>query len=81
MGIVIDINTRRDVKTSTIGYNIRGVPVQAPKTRDQYLSICKQFLTADQYRQILCAIFDKEIYDAAHEKIQCVVDCYYSFQR
>lgn len=58
---------------------LKGVPVQEPETRSEYLSICKTFLDPMDYQDILCGIMDSEHYDALEPALQRVVNSYYDF--
>jgi hypothetical protein len=60
--------------------NIKGIPVEEPKTRFDYLEICKDFLDPEDYQDILCGIMDKEHYDALEQPLRNVIDSYYSFE-
>jgi hypothetical protein len=60
--------------------NIKGIPVEEPKTRFDYLEICKDFLDPDDYQDILCGIMDKEHYDALEKPLRNVIDSYFSFK-
>ena len=60
--------------------NIKGIPVEEPKTRFDYLEICKDFLDPEDYQDILCGIMDKEHYDALEKPLRNVIDSYYSFK-
>lgn len=61
--------------------NIAGVPVEEPKTRKDFLDLCKLFLEPEDYMDILCGIMDKEHYDALDNQLQKVIDSYFSFAR
>lgn len=50
-----------------------------PKTRNEYLVICKHVLDVETYEELLCGILDKEYYDRCEPKIQDVIHSYYSF--
>lgn len=63
------------------GPNVAGVPVDEPKTRYDYLELCKQFLEPEDYEDVLCSIMDKEHYLAMEKPIRNVVDSYFSFPR
>lgn len=64
------------------GYmTIRGVQVAKPRSGEEYLALCKQFLDAESYRDILCAILDQEYYDDIENYLQVIVNSYYSFNR
>lgn len=39
-----------------------GQTVKAPRTKREYLGLCKRFLGPGQYREILCAIMDPDLY-------------------
>ena len=54
--------------------------VEEPKTKFDYLEICKQFLDPEDYQDILCGIMDKEHYDALEKPLRNVIDSYFSFK-
>lgn len=58
-------------------YNIAGIEVDPPKDRFEYLELCKKFLSETKYRDVLCGICDKEIYNTIHPALQKLVDNYY----
>lgn len=61
--------------------NIAGVPVEEPKTGEDFLELCKQFLEPDDYQDILCGIMDREHYDALEHQLQKIIDSYFSFKK
>lgn len=63
------------------GPNVAGVPVEEPKTRQDYLELCKQFLEPEDYQDMLCGIMDREHYDALEPQLQKVINSYFSFPR
>jgi hypothetical protein len=63
-----------------IGPSIKGVPVEEPVTRFDYLELCKQFLDPEDYQDVLCGIMDKEHYDALENPLRGVIDSYFSFK-
>ena len=63
------------------GPTVAGVPVDEPKTRYDYLELCKQFLEPEDYEDVLCSIMDREHYNAMERPIRNVVDSYFSFPR
>lgn len=71
-------NTRpTGIKFRKKKYTIAGVQVDAPKTRFDYLDLCKQFLPENKYRDVLCGICDKEIYETLIPTLKKLVDNYY----
>lgn len=79
--LVKDVGEARPRKSSILfrkkKYTIAGKEVDAPKTRFDYLALCKQFLPEDKYRNVLCGICDKEIYDTLIPTLKKLVDNYY----
>ena len=63
------------------GPTVAGVPVDEPKTRYDYLELCKTFLEPEDYEDVLCSIMDREHYNAMEKPIRNVVDSYFSFPR
>lgn len=62
-----------------IGY-VRGIPVKKPKTREECLELCKQYLKPEDYQDILCGIMDKEHYDALEAPYRKIIDAYFIFK-
>ena len=77
--VVIAVSIAEDLKNFNAP-NIKGVPVEEPKTKFDYLEICKQFLDPDDYQDILCGIMDKEHYDALEKPLRNVIGSYFSFK-
>ena len=69
--------TKTGIKFRKKKYTIAGVEVDPPVTRFNYLDLCKKFLPDDKYRDMLCGICDKEIYNNIHPSIKKLVDNYY----
>jgi hypothetical protein len=78
--IMITASIADDLKNYN-GPNVAGVPVDEPKTRYDYLELCKQFLEPEDYEDVLCSIMDREHYLAMERPIRNVVDSYFSFPR
>ena len=55
--------------------------VNPPKTRDEFLALCKKVLEPEDYKDFLCSIMDVEMYKEADLDIQKVVEKYFSFNR
>ena len=73
MGKVISITDRKEVDILNVKI------VTLPKSGVDYLFLCKQFLTIDDYEEVLCCVLDKEYFDKAELSIQKIVKCYFSF--
>lgn len=69
-----------DTSTNIDFSNIKGIPVENPKCRKDYLEICKQFLAPEDYQDILCGIMDREHYDALEAPLRKLIDCYFTFE-
>lgn len=78
--LIIAASIADDLKNYN-GPNVNGVPVDEPKTREDYLSLCKQFLDPSDYQEILCGIMDNEHYDALEPQLQQVINSYFSFAK
>lgn len=72
-GNVIDIFTKREKVKIGDSYYI------VPRSREEYLFVCRNTLSEPIYRCILCGIMDDEYYGALAEEHRKIVDCYYSF--
>lgn len=81
---VICLTTVRQKRTKSFGKNscsVKGVAVDEPTTKKEYLSICKSFLETEDYEEILCGIVDEEYYEAMEGALRRIVDSYYDFPR
>lgn len=52
-----------------------------PKSKLEYLMLCKKVLEPDDYRDLLCAIMDAEIYNESEDEIKRITEKYFSFFR
>jgi len=75
MSNVISLNTRKEVEF------LGDVKIQIPKTGVDYLFLCKQFLTIEDYEEILLSIMDEEYYKKADVQLQAIVDGYFKFDK
>jgi len=73
MSNVVSINGGKEIDI------LNGVAVTIPKTRTEYLFLCKEFLTIDDYEDVLCCILDQEFFDKTEKQIQEIVKTYFSF--
>jgi hypothetical protein len=74
MSVVVDFHTRREVEL------LNNVIIKIPKTREEYLEVCKATLTEDDYVDVLCGILDNEIYDNLCVPVQNIIRSYYAFK-
>jgi hypothetical protein len=61
---------------------INGEAIPKPRSGQEYLAICKRFLTEEDYRQVLCCIMDVDIQEKAimdGDPLVAIVDSYFSF--
>jgi hypothetical protein len=62
------------------GY-INGKKVVIPQTQYEYLMICKQFLTVEDYMDLCSGIMDHDWYsNIMDDKLKPIVDCYYTYK-
>jgi hypothetical protein len=73
MGKVVSITDRKEVDI------LNGKIVTTPKTGIEYLFLCKEFLTTQDYEEVLCSILDQEYFNQAERQIQEIVKSYFSF--
>ena len=59
---------------------VRGMRVKKPKTREECLELCKQYLKPEDYQDVLCGIMDKEHYDALEIAYRKIIDAYFMFK-
>lgn len=62
------------------GRVINGQFFAQPKTRAEYLTVCKKLLSVPHYENLLMSILDQEYYTQADYSIQIVVNAYYNFE-
>lgn len=61
-------------------YKIDGVPVNPPKSSQDFLELCKNFLNPEDYTDMLVAIMDRDAYDGMEPQLQNLVNNYYTFK-
>lgn len=75
-----DLIDTSDYSTREFSY-INGKKVMKPRTQYEYLMICKQFLTVEDYMDLCCGILDNDWYNNTMEnKLKQIVDCYYTYK-
>ena len=47
------------------------------KNRQEYLMSCKEVLTEEDYREVLCGIMDSAFYDSLEEDLKGIVNNYF----
>jgi hypothetical protein len=75
MGKVVSMFTRQEVEL----FNDK--LVTQPTTGLEYLSLCKEHLTIEDYEEVLLSIMDEDYYDKAEVQLQAIVDMYFSFNK
>lgn len=69
-----------DSSSREFGY-INGKKVMKPRTQYEYLMICKQFLTVEDYMDLCCGIMDHDwCNNIMDNKLKPIVDCYYTYK-
>jgi hypothetical protein len=56
-----------------------GQVIKIPRTKADFLSVAKRFLTEDDYHDICVGILDADYYLEIEPPLQKVVDTYYSY--
>jgi hypothetical protein len=75
MGKVVSIDTRQEVEL------FNGRLVKQPTTGVEYLFLCKEFLTTEDYEEVLLSIMDEDYYKQAEDQIKDIVNGYFSFNK
>ena len=75
MGKVVSITDRKEVEL------FNGRLITQPTTSVEYLIICKDHLTIEDYEEVLLSIMDEDYFKAAEPQIQAIVDGYYNFNK
>ena len=70
--------------TSNIHYlegfiEFQGHTIRAPKTRGDYVRLCRRFLDSDTFYNFFRASFDKNHYEQLGSDIKRLVDSYHSY--
>jgi len=73
MGKVISFSDKKKLDV------LNGKVVTLPESGVDYLFLCKQFLTIEDYEEVLCCILDQVYYNEAEPQIQEIVKSYFSF--
>ena len=69
-----------DSVSREFGY-INGKQVMKPRTQYEYLMLCKQFLTDEDYMDLCCGIMDHDwCNNIMDDKLKQIVDCYYTYK-
>ena len=50
------------------------------KNRQEYLMSCKEVLTEEDYREVLCGIMDSAFYDSLEEDLKDIVYTYFHYK-
>jgi hypothetical protein len=75
MGNVISFNNRQEVEM------FNGKLVTQPTSGLEYLFICKEHLTTEDYEEVLLSIMDEDYYKVAEPQLQAIVNGYFSFDK
>lgn len=75
MGKVVSIQNRKEVEL------FNGKMVTQPDTGVEYLFICKQHLTVEDYEEVLLSIMDEDYYQKAEDQIKAIVNIYFEFDK
>ena len=65
----------------TLIIEVDGLKVKypVPKTADEYIVMCKKFLTREDYRDILVSLKDNETYESLDERLKNIIACYRTY--
>lgn len=58
-----------------------GKELSRPKSGLEYLFLCKETLTIDDYEEVLLSIMDEQYYQAADPELQAIVNEYFQFDK
>ena len=75
MSNVISFINRQEVEL------FNGRLVSQPTTGIEYLFICKEHLTTEDYEEVLLSIMDDDYYQKAEPEIHKIVDVYFNFNK
>jgi phosphoglycerol transferase MdoB-like AlkP superfamily enzyme len=75
MSNVISLDTRKPVDV------FNGRLVTQPTYGYQYLLICKEHLTTEDYEEVLLSIMDEDYYKQADDQLKAIVDEYFTFDK
>ena len=75
MGKIISIQNRKEVEM------LNGRLVTQPTSGVEYLFLCKESLTIDDYEEVLLSIMDEEYYQNADIQLKAIVDTYFKFDK
>lgn len=75
MGKVVSIQNRKEVEM------FNGRLVTQPATGVEYLFLCKEHLTIEDYEEVLLSVMDEDYYQNAEPQLQAIVDAYFKFNK
>ena len=75
MGTVISFSNRKEIEL------FNGRLVTQPTTGVEYLFLCKDHLTIEDYEDVLLSIMDEDYYKKTDPQIQAIVDGYFNFDK
>ena len=75
MGKVISIESRKEIEL------FNGRLVTQPTTGVEYLFLCKDHLTIEDYEEVLLSIMDEDFYKKADPQLRAIVDGYFNFDK
>ena len=75
MGNVVSIKDRREIEL------FNGRLVKQPTTGVEYLFLCKEHLTTEDYEEVLLSIMDEDYFNKADDQIKAIVNVYFDFDK
>ena len=75
MGNVVSFDTRKEVEL------LNGRLVSQPSSKYEYLFLCKDNLSTDDYEEVLLSIMDNQYYNDSDPQIKAIVDTYFRFDK
>ena len=75
MGKVISIQNRKEIEL------FNGRLVTQPTTGVEYLFLCKEHLTIEDYEEVVLSIMDEDYFRKADSQLQAIAKGYFSFDK
>jgi hypothetical protein len=75
MANVISFQNRKEVEL------FNGRLITQPDSGVEYLFLCKEHLTIEDYEEVLLSIMDEDYYKKAEPQLQAIVDGYFKFDK
>jgi hypothetical protein len=68
------------MNSNVIKFPIKNSDTLSYNNRLEHLNSCKELLTEEDYRDVLCGVMDTEFYGSLEEDLKDIVDTYFQYK-